>query len=163
MKIQAFTFFFLISIGAFAQTSTEKIEIVQNYLDAAFSKDTNTQMSLMSEEIIDYHPTVLAPPAKGKEELIMGWNNTMNPLDSVVYSRTGSGIVELQDGEFQGEWVLETGMVKMKFPGVEKWIELQMVGLYQVENGLITVVRNFGNMLDLYQQMGYTLTSPGGK
>ena len=63
MKIQAFTLFILLSLGAFAQTSTEKIKIVQNYLDAAFSKDTDTQMSLMSVEIIDYHPTVLAPPA----------------------------------------------------------------------------------------------------
>jgi len=160
-------FYYLISIlllfplSIIAQTSEQKIDIVQSYLDAAFQKDIETQRSHMSEQIIDYHPTILAAPAKGIDELLMGWNNTMQPLDSVNYERTGSGLVRLTDGVLYGEWVLETGMVHMKFPNTKEWIKMQMVGLYKIEKGKIIEVRNFGNMMDLYQQMGYTLTPPG--
>jgi hypothetical protein len=151
----------LISAHSQAQNKDERIVIVQKYLDAAFKKDIDTQRLLLDDHVIDYHPTVLASPSRGKNELLMGWNNMMQPLDSISYERTGTGLVDLQDGDFSGEWVLETGLVHMKPTGSNEWIKVQMIGIYLVENRKIREVRNFGNMLDLYQQMGYSLTPPG--
>ena len=137
-----------------------KVQVVKDYLQAAFNKDYSRQKTFMHQDIVDYHPTVLSPPAKGKEELINGWKNTMQSMDSIIYIRKGIGIVSFMEGELLGEWVVESGLVKSKFQGVEQWVEFQMTGLYKVESGLIKEVHNFGNTLDIYQQLGYSLEPP---
>jgi len=136
------------------------MDIIKNYLEAAFNKEYQVQASYMPPEIIDFHPTILAPPARGKEALINGWKQSVEPMDSVKYHREGLGITDFHEGELTGNWVIEAGLVEAKFKGMTEWVKFQMVGLYKLEDGLIVEVRNFGNLLDMYQQMAYTLVPP---
>ena len=97
----AFFMLLLMSFGAKAQSPNaddNKIQVVTAYLAAAFKGDYEKQKQLMHPEIVDYHPTVLLPPARGKEELIKGWMDSVEPMDSVIYTRQGIGMTTLDGG-----------------------------------------------------------------
>ena len=156
----------LILIGACINVqaqSDNKIRIVQQYLEHAFNEEHEQQKALIHLDIIDYHPTVLMEPARGREELIKGWKKTTESMDFVTYKSSGIGILNITDGELEGEWVVTIGTISSNFKGVETAVLSQMVGCYKVENGLITEIRNFGNIMDIYQQLGYTLAPPKEK
>ena len=150
--------FFL--LGQSEKSDNTKIQVVNDYLNYAFNEELEKQKSLMHPDIIDYHPTVLIEPAKGREELIKGWQGTTAAMDSVTYKNIGVGILTIPKGGLSGEWVVTTGILTSKFKGIETPVSSQMVGFYKVEDGLIKEVRNFGNILDIYQQLGYTLAPP---
>ena len=143
--------------------SDKKIQIVKQYLEHAFNEEHDGQKALMHPDIIDYHPTILQEAARGRGELIKGWQETTKSMESVSYKNAGIGILNIIEGELVGEWVVTNGTITSNFMGMESAVISQMVGFYKVENGLITEVRNFGNILDIYQQLGYTLTAPKPK
>ena len=72
MKYWMVIFLVLFSFVIQAQPNMQDIAIVKEYLEAAFDKQYQVQASYLHPDIIDYHPTILAPPAKGKEALING-------------------------------------------------------------------------------------------
>jgi len=151
---------FSISVLTSAQSQTIQsldIEIVENYLEAAFSKNYEAQKSLMHPNIIDYHPTVLEKPANGKNTLIQGWKDTVKSMDSVRYTSHGIGGLAIKEGEHKGNWIVTIGEVTSYFKGNKTPINSQMVGMYRIDNGLIKEVRNYGNLLDIYLQLGFTL------
>ena len=160
MKYWILIFLVLFSFVIQAKSNIQEVAIVKEYLKAAFDKQYQIQASYMHPDIIDYHPTILAPPAKGKEALINGWKQSVEPMDSVKYHRKGLGTTDFYEGDLTGKWVFEAGLVEAKFKGMNKWVSFQMVGLYRIEDNLIIEVHNYGNLLDMYQQMGYTLVPP---
>jgi len=138
-------------------SDSTKTELVEAYLHYAFTEQYEKQGELMHPQIVDYHPTVLQNPARGRQELIKGWRETRESLSSASYEMSGIGELLITDGDMSGKWIVTTGILKTKFRGSDKQLRSHMVGFYKIEGGLIKEVRNYGNLLDIYLQMGYTL------
>ncbi len=148
------------SVQAQSQTfEDQKINVVNEYLKAAFLGDTVAQSKWLHPEVVDYHTTILRAPSMGKKELIEGWRQSLQLFETIEYQKTSTGLCNLT-GFLNGEWVVTYGMVKGKSSTMEKGISYQMTGFYKVENGLIMEIRNFGDSFDIYSKLGYTVNPP---
>jgi len=149
-------FFSIISYG---QGSSNE-EIIRRYLRAGLNGKWEEMKNLMNDSIIDYHPTVLEPPAKGSENLISSWKSSMQPFTKMSFNLLGSGSVEITTGELKGKWIFDAREVFGEVSGKDQPIKFQMVGLYKVENDQVYEVHNFGNLMDIYIQFGYQVVPP---
>ncbi len=114
----------------------------------------------MDDNIVDHHPTVLAAPTRGSDELLESLKTSIQLFDTVTYEQIGGGIVNMDRGYLTGDWVFDAKEIKARSAINGTWIKFHMTGVYKIENKKIVEVHNYGNILDIYRQMGYELVAP---
>lgn len=154
-----FTLSIFTSYAQIEASENKKITTTKAYLESAFAGNHKLQETFMHPQIIDYHPTVLLNPSKGKERVIKDWKNSLSTFKSVEYKIISIGLCEF-DGDLTGEWVVVYGIINANVEGITKSISYQLTSFYKLENNLIREVRNFGNIMDVYTQMGYKIQAP---
>jgi len=136
------------------QTDAENIAVIEKYIKAVESKDTQTMSDLLSDDYIGYGPSV--SDTTNKEQAIASWKDVAENLyEKIEYKRTVNIAAKIVDGPHPGNYVSDWALLKITYKDGRGPVNLAMNAVYRVENGKITLSRSFYNEADVLRQLGY--------
>lgn len=121
---------------------SENTRIVSNFIDSFNARDLDKIMSFFDEEAI-YH-NIPVDPVQGTEAIramLQGFMGMATKVDWVLHniaeSENGTVLTERTDRFFIGE----------------KWIELRVMGIFEIEGGRIRAWRDYFDMNQFQSQL----------
>ena len=137
----------------------ENIAVIQKYIDAVQSKDTQTMSDLLADNYVGYGPSF--SDSTNKESAMANWKDVAENLyDKIEYTRTVNIASEVKDGPHPGNFVSDWASLKITYKDGRGPVYLNMNAIYRVENGQITLSRTFYNEADVLRQLGYDYCPP---
>jgi limonene-1,2-epoxide hydrolase len=152
-----------IFIAACSGNEQEKIEkeniaVIEKYIQAVQSKDTQTMSDLLADNYVGYGPSF--SDSTNKEQAIASWKDVAENLyDKIEYTRTVNIAAKVTDGRHPGNFVSDWASLKITYKDGRGPVYLNMNAIYRIENGKITLSRTFYNEADVLRQLGYDYTS----
>jgi limonene-1,2-epoxide hydrolase len=136
------------------QTDAENIAVIEKYIKAVESKDTQTMSDLLADNYIGFGPSFY--DSINKEQAIASWKDVAENLyDKIEYKRTVNIAAKVVDGAHPGNYVSDWASLKITYKDGRGPVYLNMNAIYRVENGKITLSRSFYNEADVLRQLGY--------
>jgi len=133
---------------------TENIAVIEKYIKAVESKDTQTMGDLLADNYIGYGPSFY--DSINKEQAIASWKEVAENLyDKIEYKRAVNIAAKVVDGANPGNYVSDWASLKITYKDGRGPVYLNMNAVYRVENGKITLSRSFYNEADVLRQLGY--------
>lgn len=136
-------------------TAEADMQVVGDYINAIVSGDLAKAKSLMSDKFILYGPGA-ADSSNAQKELASWTENYKTQSNRKVNFITQT--FKAVAGNLQGNWVSLWGTYTCTMEG--KNVTLPFQSTSRVENGRITRVSIYYDNLNLFMQLGYTLTPP---
>lgn len=138
-----------------SKTDAENIAVIEKYIQAVESKDTETMSDLLAENYIGYGPSYY--DTINKEQAIASWKDVSENLyDKIEYTRTVNIAATITEGPHPGNWVSDWASLKITYKDGSGPVFMTINATYRVENGKITVSRSFYNEADVLRQLGLT-------
>jgi len=140
--------------GSGEQTGKENIAVIEKYIHAVETKDTQTMSDLLADNYIGYGPSF--SDSTNKEQAIANWKDLAENLyDKIEYKRTVNIAAKVTDGPNPGNFVSDWASLKITYKDGRGPVHLNMNAIYRIENGKITLSRTFYNEADVLAQLGY--------
>ena len=153
-------FFCAIAAGVIAcsgnQDAIEKanIAVVEKYIKAVESKDTQAMTELLADNYIGYGPSV--SDTVNKAQAMENWRYVAENLyDKIEYQRTVNIAAKITNGPNPGNFVSDWARLKITYKDGTGPVFLHMNAIYRIEGGKITLSRTFYNEADVLRQLGY--------
>lgn len=144
--------------GQQEKTDRENIAVIEKYIQAVQSKDTQTMSDLLADNYIGYGPSFA--DSTNKEQAIANWKDVAENLyEKIEYTRTVNIAAKVTDGRHPGNFVSDWASLKITYKDGRGPVFLTMNAVYRVENGKITMSRTFYNEADVLRQLGYDFVS----
>ncbi len=132
------------------------IALVERYIEAVKSKDSEEMGTLLAEDYWGYGPSV--SDSVNRIDALANWAYVSENLyDSIHFSRKFIIAEEVLDGPNPGSYVSSWVDMQITFKDGRGPVHLQTNAIYRVENGRITLSRTFYNEADVYRQLGLNL------
>jgi ketosteroid isomerase-like protein len=132
----------------------ENIAVIERYIQAVQSKDTQTMTDLLADNYVGYGPSF--SDSTNKEQAIASWKDVAENLyDKIEYTRTVNIAAKVTDGPHPGNFVSDWASLKITYKDGRGPVFLNMNAIYRIENGKITLSRTFYNEADVLRQLGY--------
>jgi hypothetical protein len=132
----------------------ENIAVVEKYIQAVQTKDTQTMSDLLAENYIGYGPSV--SDSTNKEQAVASWKDVAENLyEKIEYTRTVNIAAKIADGAHPGNYVSDWAALKITYKDGRGPVFLNINAVYRIENGKITLSRSFYNEADVLRQLGY--------
>lgn len=136
------------------KTDAENIAVIEKYIQAVQSKDTQTMSDLLADNYIGYGPSY--NDTINKEQAIANWEYVSETLyDKIEYTRTVNIAAKVPDGPHPGNYVSDWASLKITYKDGSGPVHLNVNAVYRVENGKITLSRSFYNEADVLRQLGF--------
>lgn len=134
----------------------ENIAVIEKYIQAVQSKDTEAMTQLLADDYVGFGPSV--SDSTNKEQAIANWKDiSENLYDRIEYTRTVNIAARVADGPYPGNYVSDWAALKITYKNGLGPVILHMNAVYRVENGKINLSRSFYNEADVLRQLGYEL------
>ena len=163
MRISPVLLILAICIAACSGNEQDKIEkeniaVIEKYIQAVQSKDTQTMSDLLADNYVGYGPSF--SDSTNKEQAIASWKDVAENLyEKIEYTRTVNIAAKVTDGRHPGNFVSDWASLKITYKDGRGPVFLNMNAIYRIENGKITLSRTFYNEADVLRQLGYDYTS----
>ena len=132
----------------------ENIAVIEKYIQAVQSKDTQTMSDLLAENYVGYGPSFT--DSTNKEQAIASWKDVAENLyDKIEYTRTVNIAATVKEGPHPGNFVSDWASLKIMYKDGRGPVFLNINAIYRIENGKITLSRTFYNEADVLTQLGY--------
>lgn len=132
----------------------ENIAVVEKYIKAVESKDTQAMTDLLADNYVGYGPSVA--DTVNKAQALENWRYVAENLyDKIEYQRTVNIAAKITEGPNPGNFVSDWARLKITYKDGSGPVYLHMNAIYRIENGKITVSRTFYNEADVLRQLGY--------
>ena len=136
----------------------ENIAVIEKYIQAVQSKDTQTMSDLLADDYIGYGPSF--SDTTNKVQAIANWEDVAKNLyEKIEYTRTVNIAAKVTDGPHPGNFVSDWASLKITYKDGRGPVFLNMNAVYRIENGKITMSRTFYNEADVLRQLGYDYVS----
>jgi ketosteroid isomerase-like protein len=136
------------------KTERENIAVIEKYIQAVQSKDTQTMSDLLADNYVGYGPSF--SDSTNKEQAVATWKDVSENLyDKIEYTRTVNIAARVSDGPHPGNYVSDWASLKITYKDGRGPVFLNMNAVYRIENGKITLSRTFYNEADVLRQLGY--------
>lgn len=136
------------------QIEKENIAVIEKYIQAVQTKDTQTMSDLLADNYVGYGPSF--SDSTNKEQAIASWKDVAENLyDKIEYTRTVNIAEKVTDGPHPGNFVSDWASLKITYKDGRGPVYLNMNAIYRIENGKITLSRTFYNEADVLRQLGY--------
>jgi len=158
MRISSTPFLLTLFIAACSgndrqKTDTENIAVIEKYIQAVQSKDTQAMTDLLADNYVGYGPSF--SDSTNKADAIANWKDVAENLyDKIEYTRTVNIAAQVTDGPHPGNYVSDWANLKITYKDGRGPVFLTMNAVYRVENGKITLSRSFYNEADVLRQLG---------
>lgn len=137
----------------------ENIAVIEKYIKAVETKDTQTMSDLLAENYVGYGPSF--SDSTNKVQAIENWKDVAENLyDKIEYTRTVNIAATVKDGPHPGNFVSDWASLKITYKDGRGPVRLNMNAIYRVEDGKITLSRTFYNEADVLRQLGYDYCPP---
>jgi ketosteroid isomerase-like protein len=163
--MRRFLVFSFLCISAIACSSKqeeierENIAIIERYIQAVQSKDTETMSELLADDYIGYGPSYF--DSTNKEQAIASWKDVAENLyDKIEYTRTVNIAEKVTEGPNQGDFVSDWATLKITYLDGRGPVFLTINAVYRLEDGKINLSRSFYNEADVMRQLGYECYAP---
>jgi len=141
------------------KTEKENIAVIEKYIHAVETKDTETMTDLLADNYVGYGPSF--SDSTDKEQAIANWKDVAENLyDKIEYTRTVNIAEEVTEGPHPGNFVSDWASLKITYKDGRGPVRLNMNAIYRIENGKITLSRTFYNEADVLRQLGYDYCPP---
>ena len=163
MKILTVFLFVVLFFAACSDNEQRKIDreniaVVEKYIEAVQSKDTQTMADLLADNYVGYGPSF--SDSTNKEQAVANWKEVAaNLYDKIEYTRTVNIAATVTDGRHPGNYVSDWASIKITYLDGRGPVFLNMNAVYRIENGKITLSRTFYNEADVLRQLGYDFTA----
>ena len=163
MKILPLPLILLITLAACTgsqqgEIEKENIAVIEKYIQAVQSKDTQTMSDLLADDYIGYGPSF--SDTTNKVQAIANWEDVAKNLyEKIEYTRTVNIAAKVTDGPHPGNFVSDWASLKITYKDGRGPVFLNMNAVYRIENGKITMSRTFYNEADVLRQLGYDYVS----
>ena len=136
----------------------ENIAVIEKYIQAVQSKDTQVMGDLLADNYVGYGPSF--SDSTNKEQAMANWKDLAENLyEKIEYTRTVNIAAKVIDGPHPGNFVSDWASLKITYKDGRGPVFLNMNAIYRVENGKITLSRTFYNEADVLRQLGYDYVS----
>jgi ketosteroid isomerase-like protein len=147
-------FFAACAGGGQQKTDAENIAVIEKYIQAVQSKDTQTMTDLLADDYVGFGPSVA--DTTNKAQAIASWKDVSENLyDKIEYTRTVNITAKVTDGPFPGDYVSDWASLKITYKGNPEPVFLNINAVYRVKDGKINLSRSFYNEADVLRQLGY--------
>jgi limonene-1,2-epoxide hydrolase len=154
-------FFSVISILMAACSSNEQqkidaenIAVIEKYIQAVQTKDTQTMSDLLADDYIGYGPSV--SDTTNREQALASWKEVAENLyDKIEYTRSVNFAIKVTQGANPGNYVSDWASLKIKYKDGRGPVVLHINAVYRIEGGKINLSRTFYNEADVLRQLGY--------
>ena len=137
----------------------ENIAVIEKYIKAVESKDTQTMSDLLADNYVGYGPSF--SDSTNKEQAIASWKEIAENLyDKIEYTRTVNIAASVTEGPNPGNFVSDWASLKITYKDGRGPVVLNMNAIYRIEGGKITLSRTFYNEADVLRQLGYDYCPP---
>ena len=141
------------------QVEKENIAVIEKYIHAVETKDTETMTDLLADNYVGYGPSF--SDSTDKEQAIANWKDVAENLyDKIEYTRTVNIAEKVSEGPHPGNFVSDWASLKITYKDGRGPVRLNMNAIYRIENGKITLSRTFYNEADVLRQLGYDYCPP---
>ncbi len=141
------------------QIEKENIAVIEKYIEAVESKDTQAMSDLLAENYVGYGPSF--SDSTNKAQAIENWTDVAENLyEKIEYTRTVNIAATVKDGPHPGNFVSDWASLKITYKDGRGPVFLNMNAIYRIENGKITLSRTFYNEADVLRQLGYDYCPP---
>jgi len=141
------------------KTEKDNIAVIEKYIHAVQTKDTQTMSDLLADNYVGYGPSF--SDSTDKEQAIASWKDLAENLyDKIEYTRTVNIAAKVTDGPHPGNFVSDWASLKITYKDGRGPVHLNMNAIYRIENGKITLSRTFYNEADVLAQLGYDCFPP---
>jgi hypothetical protein len=132
----------------------ENIAVVERYIKAVESKNTEAMSELLADDYIGYGPSVA--DSTNKEQALASWKDVAENLyEKIEYQRTVNIAATVTEGKNPGEYVSDWAYLKITYKDGRGPVMLTMNAVYRIEKGKINLSRSFYNEADVLRQLGY--------
>ena len=132
----------------------ENIAVIEKYIQAVQTKDTQVMSDLLADNYVGYGPSF--SDSTNKEQAIANWKDVAENLyDEIEYKRTVNIAAKVTEGPHPGNFVSDWASLKITYKDGRGPVFLNMNAIYRIENGKITLSRTFYNEADVLRQLGY--------
>ncbi len=157
-KLTQWTFLMALIAVLFVQCSPNQhqanVELIEKYVAAVESKDTQTMKDLLANDYVGYGPSIA--DTTNKEKAVATWEkNAAELYDQIKYERSRSVAVTITEGDFPGEWVTNWAELRISYKDGRDPIRIWANSVYQIEDGQIKTSFTFYNEADALRQLGY--------
>ena len=144
--------------GQQGELEKENIAVIEKYIQAVQSKDTQTMSDLLADDYIGYGPSF--SDSTNKEQAIASWKDVAENLyEKIEYTRTVNIAAKVTEGRYPGNFVSDWATLKITYKDGRGPVFLTMNAVYRIENGKINMSRSFYNEADVLRQLGYDYVS----
>ncbi len=161
-RFLAFSFLCMSTIACSSkqeEIERENIAIIEKYIQAVQSKDTETMSELLADDYIGYGPSYF--DSTNKEQAIASWKDVAENLyDKIEYTRTVNIAEKVTEGPNQGDFVSDWATLKITYMDGRGPVFLTINAVYRLEDGKINLSRSFYNEADVMRQLGYECYAP---
>jgi ketosteroid isomerase-like protein len=142
------------SDGGQRALEAENIAVIEKYIQAVQSKDTETMRELLADDYIGYGPSY--SDTINKDQALANWEEVSENLyEKIEYNRTVNIAATVKDGPHPGNYVSDWASLTITYKDGRGPVHLNMNAVYRIEDGKITVSRSFYNEADVLRQLGY--------
>jgi len=137
----------------------ENIAVIEKYIQAVETKDTQTMADLLADNYVGYGPSF--SDSINKVQAIENWKNVAENLyDKIEYTRTVNIAAKVTNALHPGNFVSDWASLKITYKDGRGPVYLNVNAIYRIENGKITLSRTFYNEADVLRQLGYEFSAP---
>ena len=136
------------------EVEQENLAVVEKYIQAVQSKDTQVMYDLLADNYVGYGPSV--SDTINKEQAMANWKDVAENLyEKIEYTRTVNIAIKIIDGPNPGNFVSDWASLKITYKDGRGPVFLNINAVYRIENGKINLSRTFYNEADVLRQLGY--------
>ncbi len=144
----------LIGCSSSVDNSEKNIALVEKYIKAVESLDSEGMDNFLADEYMGYGPS--HDNEINKEDAIKNWKEfSTNLYKNIKYTKNRNIAVTIPDGENKGEWVTNWAELKIVYKRDNAEVTLWANTLYQIENNKIIKSYTIYNEADALHQLGY--------
>jgi len=139
--------------------STKNIALVEKYVQAVTSQDTESIASLLDDNYLGVGPSY--GDSIRKPAALENWkDNITNLYEKIAYNKSRNAAFTLTEGDNQGEWVSNWAELQITYKGDKGEVTIWANTIYKIENEKIVQSITFYNEADALRQLGYVFINP---
>lgn len=162
LNMRYFTLVILVTLFAGCSkfdNSTKNIALVEKYVQAVTSQDTESIASLLDDNYLGVGPSY--GDSIRKPAALENWkDNITNLYDKIDYNKSRNAAFTLTEGNNQGEWVSNWAELTITYKGDKGEVTIWANTIYKIENEKIVQSITFYNEADALRQLGYVFINP---
>jgi hypothetical protein len=142
-----------------SNNNATNVAVVEKYIKAVETEDYDVMASLLDENYLGLGPSIT--DSIGRDAALANWQeNVANLYDKIVYERSQTAPIFINDGPNKGEWVANFAELKITYQGDKGSVIIWANTNYKIENGKIVRSLTFYNEADALRQLGYVFINP---